>query len=77
MPYLLILPQYFSTFFPDWLLVKEKTECRGKEINEGYLATVDECSRRCKGKSSMFIFGTNDYNLKRCKDDGSEYWKIN
>ena len=36
--------------------------------------TVDECAQQCKGVSSIFILGTNDYaekeNDKRCFDDG-------
>ena len=50
----------------DWLLVADKTECRGSEKDMGYISTADECSKKCKGQSSMFSFGTRDYGDSRC-----------
>ena len=51
----------------------EQAECDGNEI--GYdsneqIASVEECAERCKGVSSMFVFGTNDFGNPRCNDKG-------
>ena len=54
----------------EWLLIADKTECAGSENSYGDISTVTECSKRCKGQSSMFAFGTNDYGTTRCYSTG-------
>ena len=54
----------------EWLLVSEKKECGGSEFHIGALSTIDECSKSCYGRSSMFAFGTNDYGTIRCWENG-------
>ena len=43
-----------------------------KEVKRSW--TIDECGQQCKGVSSIFMLGTNDYrdneNKKKCFDDG-------
>ena len=56
-------------FLLEWLLVADKTECGGSE-ESSTTSTVDECSKACHGKSSMFAFGTNDYGNPRCDSTG-------
>lgn len=63
-----IVIRYF--IIADWFLTANKTECEGTEEYMGVISTVDECSKRCKEKSSMFIFGTNDYGTTRCFSKG-------
>ena len=29
-----------------------------------------DCAKECKGKASMFIFGTNDFGNDRCSEEG-------
>ena len=45
-------------------------ECAGSEEPYYHISTVTECSKRCKGQSSMFAFGTNDYGTTRCYSTG-------
>ena len=54
----------------EWTLQASKTECSGSEISKGKLPSVDECASECKGISSMFAFGTNDYLKNRCDNNG-------
>ena len=56
-----------------WKLVSNKAECGGAEladwnIGDGRPLTFDVgyCADRCKGISTMFAFGTNDYSGNRC-----------
>ena len=56
----------------EWKLVAEKAECvapqhSGHEGWKGYLSDVDSCAEACKGESSMFTFGTNDFGFKKCR----------
>ena len=54
-----------------WSLVAAKTECTGQEERWiGKVQDVETCARSCKGVSSMFIFGTNDFGEGRCNKDG-------
>ena len=48
----------------------EKEECDGSEISKGKLPSVDDCASQCKGVSSMFAFGTNDFLKNRCNKEG-------
>ena len=50
--------------------MSEKKECSGSEESMGRFLVVDECASSCKGISSMFAFGTNDFGTNRCYDDG-------
>ena len=60
------------TLSPGWTLVKDRAECAGDEIYPGEIATIEDCASECKGISSMFAFGTNDYGASRCLADGSK-----
>ena len=59
-------------FYLVWSLVAEKVRCAGANIglntgvNIGLARSVDSCANKCKGKSSMFIFGTNLYGRQQC-----------
>ena len=66
-----VLPSYFNLNFAlEWELVSEKKECSGSEIGENGYNDVDDCASYCKGKSTMFAFGTNDFGTTRCYGDG-------
>merc|ERR1711899_662250 len=41
-------------------------ECSGSETNVGWKRSVADCADACREKSSMFIFGTNDFGTRRC-----------
>ena len=52
-----------------WSLVAAKTECTGQEERWiGKVQDVETCARSCKGVSSMFIYGTNDFGEFGCID---------
>ena len=54
-----------------WSLVATKTECTGQDERWiGKVQDVETCATSCKGVSSMFIFGTNDFGEGRCNKDG-------
>ena len=53
-----------------WSLVGEKEECGGDEVFKGYMDSVDGCAEACKGQTSMFAFGTNDFGVDRCEGNG-------
>ena len=55
---------------PTFALVAEKTECSGKEYSRGYMANAEQCAVACKGWSTLFVFGTNDFGTNRCNDEG-------
>ena len=52
--------------FSYWELVAEKHECGGDEENAGRKKTLEECANSCRGVSSMFVYGTNDFGQNRC-----------
>ena len=63
--------------FLAWVLYANKKQCEWqgvdfKEVKRSW--TIDECAQQCKGMSSIFVLGTNDYaendNQKKCFDDG-------
>ena len=59
------------------MLVKEKTECAGSEKKIGMVPSIRDCAAACKGRSSMFAFGTNDYGNSRCSNDYSKLtWRL-
>ena len=51
-------------------MVVEKEECSGSENYKGYLQSVKECASTCEGIASMFAFGTNDFGVSRCTEEG-------
>ena len=51
-------------------MVAEHTECKGTETNEGKMNSIDECANACRKKSSMFVFGTNDFGGNGCDNQG-------
>ena len=53
-------------------MVAEHTQCKGTENNEGKMNSIDECANACRKKSSMFVFGTNDYGKNGCNNQGCE-----
>ena len=55
-----------------WSLVAIKMECRGNEVGNLFWSArhLEDCAKSCVGVSSMFIYGTNDFETKRCKYDG-------
>ena len=54
----------------EWMLVAEKKECMGSETWQGYQTSISECAYKCKRKSTIFLFGTNDFGVERCNKDG-------
>ena len=48
----------------------DKTECDGSEISKGIQPDLKSCAQSCRGISSMFIFGTNDFGNIRCYTNG-------
>ena len=51
-----------------WSLVAEKVACKGLDtIDKDNLPTVKDCAEACVG-STMFIFGTNDYDGNQCNE---------
>ena len=62
---------FVPIFLKDWMLVANKMECKGSEIGKARQPTVSDCAAACKGISSMFAYGTDDYGGdQRCFDDG-------
>ena len=56
-----------------YTLYKENAECQGgSEVNQGRMASLDDCATACYGVSDLFIYGTNDYSgyPPYCLDDG-------
>ena len=47
-------------------MVAEKKECGGSETNMGWKRTVADCADACRGKASMFTYGTNDFGTNKC-----------
>ena len=62
--------QYLLHEFLEWSLVGEEEECGDDEIYVGRKETIGGCATACHGRSSMFIFGTNDFGEDRCNGDG-------
>ena len=64
----------FAYFLVDWVLVSDVSECSGSEIDQGQLENVIQCGERCRGVSTMFIFGTNDYGKTPCENGKCRCW---
>ena len=47
-----------------------KKECGGSENSQGRVGAPEACASKCRGKSSMFALGTNDYLTNRCTSSG-------
>ena len=67
----------------DWILVEKKKECSDSHrFSHGHIGRVGEisqCAEKCRAMSSMFIFGTNefeyeDHHGKRCDEKGCDCW---
>ena len=56
----------------DWIKVTDEKECGGSEKSIGTKKTLSECAENCRGISSMFIYGTNDFGETKCKTNGKE-----
>jgi len=52
----------------DWELKAERKRCGGTRTNQGWKATVADCADSCRGKSSMFSWGTTDFGANPCLD---------
>ena len=48
----------------------DKTECDGSEIWKPKTSDLESCAQSCRGISSMFLYGTNDFGSIRCYTDG-------
>ena len=68
--YTLRTRKYFLEPAVEWILVEEKKECGGVEVNKGTMDSIAKCAKACSGVASMFIFGTNDFGKKRCNRKG-------
>ena len=68
-PYNYVFISYFILTL-ELTLVADKKECSGSEIDADFFNTLDGCASHCKGKASMFAFGTNDYGNDRCNTEG-------
>lgn len=52
-------------------LVKNKVMCVGGKVYKSALPSAQHCANACKGISSMFAYGTNDYGTTRCWRSGN------
>ena len=50
----------------------DKTVCAGSQIYKGKAPDLESCADSCRGISSMFVYGTNDFGTNRCFSDGCE-----
>ena len=57
-----------DSFSLDWELKAERKRCGGTRTNQGWKATVADCADSCRGKSSMFSWGTTDFGANPCLD---------
>ena len=68
-----LLINNFLCFLKDsWIFVAEKQECTAlegpdAEILELNYGTINDCANKCRGLSTMFAVGTNDFGGKRCE----------
>ena len=51
-------------------MLHEKKECGGLEHYAGIQTNLEDCARSCRGISSVFAYGTNDYGTIRCYNQG-------
>ena len=52
-------------------MAEEKARCEGPKKENEKKETIEECANMCRGVSSMFIYGTNDYGNRGCFIDGA------
>jgi len=55
----------------DFMMVGERIECSGADINRGVQSSVEDCAASCEGEATMFIYGTNEFGNPRCDDSGA------
>ena len=60
----------FLIFIVEWTIAAERKECSGSEISKSKKLNIESCASSCKGFSSMFIYGTNDFGANRCNSNG-------
>ena len=50
----------------------DKKECTGTEVypKTPMVQNIEICAQSCKGISSMFLLGTNDFRTNRCDEIG-------
>ena len=69
--FLIYSPFYFSSGSNiAYTLLAAKTECSGEEKGMGYLTGIEKCAVACKGKASLFAYGTNEYGDNHCISGG-------
>jgi len=49
-----------------WRVVATGRECNGAETYKGYKSSSGACAAACAGRSDMFVYGTNQFGVKRC-----------
>ena len=56
------------SYLLDFYLHKEKSECGGKkEEYIGQMFSAEACADGCRGKSQLFVFGTNKFGKSQCE----------
>ena len=48
----------------------DKSDCGGSAVWKGPAKDLENCAENCKGVSTMFVFGTNDWGTNRCDPEG-------
>ena len=51
-------------------MVEKGHECNGAERFVGYKKTISECAFVCGRSANMFVFGTNEFGVRRCNRKG-------
>jgi hypothetical protein len=56
--------------FSGFVQIGEKIECDGEEIIAGVFNSIKDCASICRGISTLFAFGTNDFGGIQCESGG-------
>ena len=56
------LYMYFVQSTVEYTLAAKRKHCVGSEVKMGYQYSLEDCAKACFNVSSMFIYGTNDFN---------------
>ena len=48
----------------------ERRRCAEEGESQGYVHGIDKCAASCKGKSSLFSYGTYDVGMNSCSSSG-------
>ena len=56
--------------FIGFIQVEEKSKCEGQEITAGIFNSITDCASICRGISTLFAFGTNDFGGIQCESGG-------